>query len=126
MKFIITGKKIELTEGIKDKIYKKIGKLEKFFKDEPQVKVTVSAVKDRHTIEVTIFSKGVMFRAEETDVDLYACIDMIVDVIERQMRKHKTHLEKKLKKEAFDAPFVPEAIAEEKEFGVFLFFLPLF
>ena len=60
MKFIITGKKIELTEGIKDKIYKKLGKLEKFFKDEPQVKVTVSAVKDRHTIEVTIFSKGVM------------------------------------------------------------------
>lgn len=118
MKFIITGKKIELTEGIKDKIYKKLGKLEKFFKDEPQVKVTVSAVKDRHTIEVTIFSKGVMFRAEETDVDLYACIDMIVDVIERQMRRHKTHLEKKLKKEAFDVPYQPEAIKEEEEYKV--------
>ena len=121
MKFIITGKKIEVTEGIKDKIYKKLGKLEKFFKDEPQAKVTVSAVKDRHTIEVTIFSKGVMYRAEETDVDLYACIDKIVDVIERQMRRHKTHLEKKLKKEAFDVPYVSDAApapAEEKEYKV--------
>lgn len=118
MKFIITGKKIEVTEGIKDKIYKKLGKLEKFFKDEPQVKVTVSAVKDRHTIEVTIFSKGVMFRAEETDVDLYACIDTIVDVIERQMRRHKTHLEKKLKKEAFEVPYVAPVPVEEKEYNV--------
>lgn len=118
MKFIITGKKIEVTEGIKDKIYKKLGKLEKFFKDEPQVKVTVSAVKDRHTIEVTIFSKGVMFRAEETDVDLYACIDTIVDVIERQMRRHKTHLEKKLKKEAFDVPYEAPVPVEEKEYNV--------
>lgn len=120
MKFIITGKKIEVTEGIKDKIYKKLGKLEKFFKDEPQVKVTVSAVKDRHTIEVTIFSKGVMYRAEETDADLYACIDTVVDVIERQMRRHKTHLEKKLKKEAFEAPYVSSAPApaEEEEYKV--------
>lgn len=118
MKFIITGKKIEVTEGIKDKIFKKLGKLEKFFKDEPQVKVTVSAVKDRHTIEVTIFSKGVMYRAEETDVDLYACIDTIVDVIERQMRRHKTHLEKKLKKEAFDVPYAAPAPIEEGEYKV--------
>ncbi len=120
MKFIITGKKIEVTDGIKDKIYKKLGRLEKFFKDEPQVKVTVSAVKDRHTIEVTIFSKGVIYRAEETDVDLYVCIDRIVDVIERQMRKHKTHLEKKLKKEAFDAPYENASLpfAEEKDYNV--------
>ncbi len=121
MKFIITGKKIDVTDGIKDKLYKKLGRLEKFFKDEPKVNVTVSAVKDRHTIEVTIFSKGVIYRAEETDTDLYACIDRITDVIERQMRRHKTHLEKKLKKEAFDVPYVSEnkpAVAEEKEYKV--------
>lgn len=120
MKFIITGKKIEVTDCIKDKIYKKLGRLEKFFKDEPQVKVTVSAVKDRHTIEVTIFSKGVIYRAEETDTDLYVCIDRIVDIIERQMRKHKTHLEKKLKKEAFDAPYENSSltVTEEEDYKV--------
>lgn len=120
MKFIITGKKIELTDGIKDKIYKKLGRLEKFFKEEPEAKVTVSAVKDRHTIEVTLFSKGVMYRAEETDVDLYFAIDKVVDVIERQMRRHKTHLEKKLKKEAFDIPYESEQTApvEEKEYNI--------
>lgn len=120
MKFIITGKKIELTDGIKEKVYKKIGKLEKFFKEEPEAKVTVSAVKDRHTIEVTLFSKGVIYRAEDTDVDLYAAIDKIVDVIERQMRRHKTHLEKKLKKEAFDIPYADASAApiEEKEYNV--------
>lgn len=121
MKFIITGKKIDVTDGIKDKIYKKLSKLEKFFKDEPQVNVTVSAVKDRHTIEVTIFSKGVIYRAEETDTDLYSCIDRITDVIERQMRRHKTHLEKKLKKEAFEVPYISESKAspaEEKDYNI--------
>lgn len=123
MKFIFTGRKVEVTDGMKDRVYKRLGKLEKYFKDDPEVRVTFGISKERQSIEVTIFSTGVIYRAEETDYDLYAAIDRVIDVIERQMRKHKTHLEKKLKKEAFDAPYVgldesagePE---ENKEFKV--------
>lgn len=123
MNFIITGRKIDVTDGIRDRVHKRLGKLEKYFKDEPEVRVTLSVSKDRHTIEVTIFSKGVIYRAEETDTDMYVAIDKVVDVIERQMRRHKTHLEKKLKKEAFDVPYVGleqagADIDEETEFKV--------
>lgn len=122
MKFKITGRKIEVTEGMKERIYKKLGKLEKFFKDDPVVQVTVSVNKERQTVEVTIFSTGVIYRAEETDFDLYTAIDKVVDVIERQMRKHKTHLEKKLRQDSLDAPFesiFPEAEEpEEEEFKI--------
>ncbi len=123
MNFIITGRKVDVTDGLRDRIHKRLGKLEKYFKDDPDVRVTLSVSKDRHTIEVTIFSTGVIYRAEETNTDMYAAIDTVVDVIERQMRRHKTHLEKKLRKEAFDIPYAaPDVsepdIAEEKEFKV--------
>lgn len=122
MKFKITGRKIEVTEGMKERIYKKLGKLEKFFKDDPLVQVTVSVNKERQTVEVTIFSTGVIYRAEETDYDMYAAIDKVVDVIERQMRKHKTHLEKKLRQDSLDTPFesiFPETEEpEEEEFHI--------
>ncbi len=123
MNFIITGRKVDVTDGIRDRIHKRLGKLEKYFKDEPEVRVTLSVSKDRQTIEVTIFSKGVIYRAEETDADLYAAIDKVVDVIERQMRRHKTHLEKKLKKEALESPYegiepLVKDVDEESEFKV--------
>lgn len=119
MKFIITGRKIDVTEGMKERIYKRLGKLEKYFKGEPEAKVTIRTVKDDQIIEATIYDNGVMYRAEERDADLYAAIDKIVDVIERQLRKHKTHLEKKLKKGAFDMPYEGAMpIEEEKELKV--------
>lgn len=119
MNYIITGRKVEVTDGLRERVYKRLGKLEKYFKDEPEVRVTLTAIKDRHTVEVTIFSTGVMYRAEETDTDMYAAIDKIVDVIERQLRRHKTHLEKKLKKGAFDTSVaIDENVEEEKEFKV--------
>lgn len=122
MNFIITGRKVDVTPGLRERIHKRLGKLEKYFKDDPEIRVTLSVSKDRHTIEVTIFSKGVIYRAEETDADMYAAIDKVVDVIERQMRRHKTHLEKKLKKEAFDIPYISPSneteVDEETEFKV--------
>jgi len=123
MNFIITGRKVDVTPGLRERIHKRLGKLEKYFKDDPEIRVTLSVSKDRHTIEVTIFSKGVIYRAEETDADMYAAIDQVVDVIERQMRRHKTHLEKKLKKEAFDVPYISPSsdeaeVDEETEFKV--------
>lgn len=123
MNYNITGRKVEVTEGLRDRIHKRLDKLERYFKDDPEVRVTLSAAKSRQTVEVTIFSTGVIYRAEETDSDMYAAIDKVVDVIERQMRRHKTHLEKKLKKEAFEVPYValeenePD-VQEEEEFKI--------
>ena len=114
MKLQITGRKIDVTEGMKDRIYKRLGKLEKYFKNEPEVKVTIRTVKDDQIIEATIYDNGVMYRAEERDADLYTAIDKIVDIIERQLRKHKTHLEKKLKKGAFDIPYEGTVPVEEE------------
>ena len=72
MRYIITGKNIEVTEGLKNAIYEKIGKLEKYFKPETEVRVTFSVQKkDKHKVEVTIPIKGTVIRAEE---DGYVCI----------------------------------------------------
>ncbi len=122
MRFVISGRKVEVTDSLKERVYKKLGKLEKFFKDDPLVQVTLSVNKERQKVEVTIPSSGVIYRAEETDFDLYDAIDKIVDLIERQMRKHKTHLEKKLKKGVLDTPFESQFSnleeQEETEFQV--------
>jgi len=114
MKFTLTGRKIVVTPAIAERIEKKIGKLERLFKDEPVVNVTLSVEKERQTIEVTIFSIGIIYRAQDTDQDLYVAIDRVVDVIERQMRKHKTHLSKKLRQGAFDMPFESEFFSNQE------------
>ncbi|MCX7923697.1 MAG: ribosome-associated translation inhibitor RaiA [Clostridia bacterium] len=101
MKFIISGKNIEVTEALKEKVTKKISKLEKFFNPDTEVHVTLSVQKTRQIVEVTIPFNGVVLRAEESNGDMYAAIDKVVDVLERQIRKNKTRLEKKLHEVAF-------------------------
>lgn len=62
----------------------------------------METVKDKEYIEATIYSEGIIFRAEVTDVDVFAATDKVIDLIERQIRKNKTKLEKKTRREAFD------------------------
>ncbi|MDO5293297.1 MAG: ribosome-associated translation inhibitor RaiA [bacterium] len=92
MKYIISGKNIEVTNGLKSAVYEKIGKLEKFFTDETEVHVTLSVQKDRQKIEVTIPVKGNIIRAEQTSTDMYVSIDLVEEVIERQLKKYKNKL----------------------------------
>ncbi len=101
MNFIITGRKIEVTDGLRERIYKKLGKLEKFFNEDTEVHVTMKVIKDQHIVEVTIPYGGIIFRAEESGYDMYSSIDRIVSILERQIRKNKTRLEKRLKEGAF-------------------------
>ncbi len=103
MKVIITGRKIELTEKIKELTEKKLLKLSKFFDDETTVNVTYSAARDKAAVEVTIFHGGMIYRGEEISEDKFVALDKTIDVIERQIRKNKTRLEKKLRENAFDA-----------------------
>lgn len=100
MKFNTIGRKVTISEKITDYLEKKIGKLDKFFKDESEARVVIGAVKDKVYVETAIYAGGMIYRAEEIDDDVLAAIDKIVDVIERQIRKNKTRLEKKLKRDA--------------------------
>ena len=118
MKLIIKGRKIEITDGIREKVNKKIGKLDKFFDDDTIANVTLKVEKDRHILELTIFSKGMLYRAEYCDTDMYVAIDNVVDIIEGQIRKNKTRLEKKVKRQAFDPVNFETPAPAEEEFKV--------
>ena len=89
MNYIISGKNIEVTEGLKSAIYDKIGRLEKFFAEDTDVQITFSVEKERQKIEVTIPMKGHIIRAEQSSEDMYVSIDLVVEVIERQVTKYK-------------------------------------
>ena len=118
MKLQITGRKIDVTPGLRDYTTNKLSKLDKFFGDEANADVTLSVQKDNHTIEVTVQHKGIIYRAEVTEPDMYASIDRVEDVLERQIRKQKTRLEKQLRLGAFE--YEPEFgdIEEENEFKI--------
>ena len=92
MKFIISGKNIEVTPGLKDAIEQKLGKLERYFTPETEINVTLSVEKGRQKIEVTIPVKGNIIRSEQTSNDMYVSIDLVEEIIERQLRKYKNKL----------------------------------
>ncbi len=124
MKFIVSGKNLEVTEALKERAIKKVGKLEKFFNPDTEAHVTMSVQKTRQIVEITIPFKGVLFRAEVANEDMYASIDKAIAIIESQIRKNKSRLSKKLHESAFkvvvDADdFEPvEDTPEEHEFKV--------
>lgn len=92
MKFIISGKNIEVTPGLRATIEQKLGKLERYFTPETEIIVTLSVEKDRQKIEVTIPVKGNIIRSEQTSNDMYVSIDLVEEIIERQLRKYKNKL----------------------------------
>lgn len=100
MKINIIGRKITVTDKIRDYTEKKLGKMDKFFKDEPEARIVIGTIKDNEYVEASIYASGMIYRAEVTDVDVITAMDKIVDVIERQIRKNKTRLEKKIKRDA--------------------------
>ena len=93
MKFIILGKNIEVTPGLRSAVEDKIGKLEKYFTPETEVHVTLSVEKDRQKIEVTIPVKGNIIRSEQVSNDMYVSIDLVEEIIERQLKKYKINLQ---------------------------------
>jgi putative sigma-54 modulation protein len=97
MKYNIRGENVEVTGAIKEYVQKKIGKLERYFDNTPStdVHVNLSVYNDEQRIEVTIPMTDLLLRAEETHVDLYGAIDLVVDKLERQIRKYKTRINRK-------------------------------
>lgn len=95
MKINISGKNMEITDALRNVTYKKLGKLDKYFDKDVIADVTFSVEKSRQIIEVTIDLPGTILRAEESTEDMYASVDRAVDVLERQVRKYKTKLQKR-------------------------------
>ncbi|MCL2286442.1 MAG: ribosome-associated translation inhibitor RaiA [Firmicutes bacterium] len=92
MRFVFTGKNMTVTEGIKERVSKKLGRLEKLLPDNTDVYVTFSENKHLTTMEVSIPVHKRMLRAEIVDEDVINCMDQAVDVLERQIVKYKSRL----------------------------------
>ncbi|AQS57085.1 MAG: ribosome-associated translation inhibitor RaiA [Novibacillus thermophilus] len=97
MQYNIRGHNIEVTAALRDYVEKKLSRVEKYFNTAPTApaNVSLSVLKDEHTVEVTIPFPGVLLRAEETSGDMYASIDLVVEKLERQIRKYKTRVNRK-------------------------------
>ena len=118
MKFTYTEKKVQVSDELREYAEKKIGKLDRFFKTEADAFVTFSIERGRHIAEVTIRSNGMFYRVSEATSDMYASIDSAVAAIERQIRKNKTRLEKRLRDGAFEreiSPAVAQLTPDEEE-----------
>lgn len=97
-RYNVRGENIEVTEAIRDYVEKKIGKLERYFSDSPEATVHVNLkvyTEKTAKVEVTIPLPYLVLRAEETSPDLYASVDLVVDKLERQIRKFKTKINRK-------------------------------
>lgn len=92
MRYTITGRNIEITEGLKKAVEEKLQKLGKYFTEDTEARITLGVQKGNQRIEVTIPTKQGLIRAEEVSTDMYASIDMVEDVIERQIKKFKKKL----------------------------------
>ncbi len=120
MKYIVNGKNTEVSEALRQQAIKKLSKIEKFFKPDTECHLTFTIEKNRHILEVTIVSKGIFIRAEETTDDMYASVDAVIDKLERQIRKNKTKLGKRIHQESVvpDNFLIEEPIEEEKNYKI--------
>ena len=120
MRYSFIGKNIAVTNKLKERSEIKLGKLKKFFKEDTEVFVTMSMQRNMQIYEVMIPYNGVVFRAETSSDDMFTSMDKAVDIIERQIRKNKTRLEKKLRENAFDPNnFIDnENVDEEQDFRI--------
>ena len=116
MNLVISGKNLDITEGLRSAIEEKIGKLERYFTDTTEVHVTLSTEKNRQKIEITIPMKGSIIRAEEVSSDMYVSIDLVEEVIERQLRKYKNKLIDKEQNAAHLSQSFMEADDYEEEY----------
>ena len=124
MKFVFTDKKINLPNKVHAYAEKKVGKLDRYFKADTEAAIVFSVEKDRNNVELTIRSGGTIIRVAESTSDMFATIDAAVSSVERQLRKNKSRLEKRLRQDAFSrsvdveeiSSFAPET--DEEEFKI--------
>ena len=116
--FTVRGKNIEITPSLREYVEKRVGKIEKYFEKVEEITVLLTVSKGRHIVEVTVpVPGGVLLRGEEATMDMYTSIDLVVEKLERQIRKQKTKLERRFRQGGFKADAVQQGPIPERDEG---------
>lgn len=115
MKITVRGKNIEATPALVDYAEKKLSKLDKHFDDRAEVVAVLSVIREEHIVEVTVNLNGLMLRGEESTGDMYASIDMVIEKLERQVKKYKTRMNKSLRSRGMRVMSEKQAATELEE-----------
>ncbi|MEW6081188.1 MAG: ribosome-associated translation inhibitor RaiA [Bacillota bacterium] len=115
MHIAVRGKNVEVTDALKEYVEKKVGKIEKYFNSPLSAQVTLGIERGRHIVEVTVPVDSMLLRGEEDATDMYASVDLVVEKIERQIRKYKTRLNRKLRYTMAREPAGVQPELEEEE-----------
>lgn len=124
MKITVVGRQMNVWDSTKEMAEKKLAKLDKYFDEEASATITFSCKRERDNVELTIYGANTIFRGEVEDTSFQTAVDRCVDMIDRQIRKNKTRLEKRLKEGAFEFPEYeeeyedPEFLIRTKEFDL--------
>ena len=118
MKFVYTSKDMAVSESLKSRVEKKLAKMERYFREEPEATVRFKVQKGaRNIVEITVNANGVILRAEESSNDMYLSIDRAVDKLESQLRRHRTNLEKRIRTSELE-PVVEAPVFEEQTYDI--------
>lgn len=117
MKITVNARQMEVPADFRELSEKKIAKLDKYFRDDANAYITLSKKRGKEILELTISSCGTLYRSEEEDSTFNNALDTALDVIERQIRKNKTRLEKRIKNFTAEKYDIPD-IDEENEFKI--------
>ena len=118
LRYQVRGENLEITQAIREYVESKVSKLEKYFADSLEANVYANAKvykNNKKKIEITVPLRGVTLRAEETNEDLYAAVDLVVDKLERQMRKYKTKINRKGREKGYTEENILTSELEEAE-----------
>ena len=119
MKFVYTSKDMAVSDSLKARVEKKLGKLERYFREEPEATVRFKMQKGaRNIVEVTVNAGGVILRAEESSNDMYLSIDHAVDKLESQIRRHRTKLDKRIHVAEVEPAYEEAPVYEEATYDV--------
>ena len=119
MRFTISGKNIDVTDGLKSAVKDKLSKLERYFTPDTEIIVTLSVEKERQKIEVTIPVRGNIIRSEQVSNDMYVSIDLVEEIIERQLKKYKTKIvDKQQSASAFSKLFIENDYMDDEEIKI--------
>ncbi len=119
MKFYILGKNMDVSPALDTAIREKLGRLDKFFVSDTEVHVTLSVEKDRHKIEVTIPVKGGIIRSEQVSNDMYVSLDLVEEIIERQLKKYKNKIiDKHQSGESFKRDYIEKDYMDDEDIRI--------
>lgn len=116
MRITISGKNIDITDGLRQAVEEKLSKLERYFTPETDIMVTLSIEKERQKIEVTIPVKGNIIRSEQVSNDMYVSIDLVEEVIERQLKKYKNKIiDQKQSVPNFQKEYIEKEVEDDED-----------